>query len=109
MILSINFLTFGLGRVLGNGTGLFDFTLGFGIGFGGFFRGFGIGLVIAFVGFIGFGNNLTISDFNLFPFRENFTFLLGTGLSNNVLLNDLLTNLLMRFFHWSIYSVSIFF
>ena len=107
MISSINFLTFGLGIVLGTGTGLFDFTLGFGIGFGRFFRGLGIGLEIAFVGFIGSGNNLTISDFNLFPLRENLIFLSCTGSSNNVLLNDLLTNLLFFSIHIYIYILLI--
>ena len=79
-------LGIGTGLSLGNGTGLFDFTRGFGIGFGGSY----------FVGFRGSGN-LLVSNFDLFPLRENFTFLLGTGLSNNVFLNDLFINLLMRF------------
>ena len=73
----------GTGMFLGNGTGLFDFTRGFGMGFG-------------FIGFRGSGN-FVVSNFDLFPLRENFTFLLGTGWSNNVFSNDLFINLLMRF------------
>ena len=76
----------GTGLSLGNGTGFFDFTRGFGMGFGGLYC----------VGFRGSGN-LIVSNFDLFPPRENFTFLLGTGWSNNVFLNDLFINLLMRF------------
>ena len=75
-------LSFGFIR----GNGRFDFTSGFWIGFGGLYC----------VGFIGSGN-FVVSNFDLFPLRENFTFLLGTGLSNNVFSNDLFLNLLMRF------------
>ena len=115
MISSINFLTFlSIGWGLGNGTGLFDFTHGFGVGFESTCtRGFGVGLgATYFVGFRGSGNSLIVShsnfDFDLFPLRGNFIFLFGTGESNNVFSNDLLTNLLIRF-SITIYSVSIFF
>ena len=76
----------GTGMFLGNGTGRFESTRGFGVGFGG----------IYFIGFRGSGN-LIVSNFDLFSLRENFTFLLGTGWSNNVFSNDLFLNLLMRF------------
>ena len=102
MISSINFLTFlsiGWGTLLGNGTGRFESTRGLGVGFGvGFDRGFGVGFGgVYFVGFRGSGNNLILSNFNLFSLRENFIFLFGTGESNNVFLNDLFLNLSMRF------------
>ena len=87
---------------LDNGTGFTrgftrGFTLGFGVGFGvgfnccfgftrGFTRSFGIGCLY-FVGFRGSGN-LIVSNFGIFPLRENFTLSFITGLSNSVFLND---------------------
>ena len=86
-------------KFLGKGFGLFDFILGFGLGFGFFFRGLGIGLGVSFVGFRGSGNRFITfpCSFCFSLFKRNFTFLLGTGESNNVFLNDLFLNLSMRF------------
>ena len=99
MISSINLLTF-----ISIGFGAFGLGLDDGLRLGsrtglslGRIRGFEMGLGVGLgIGFIGSGN-FVVSNFSLFPLRENFTFLLGTGWSNNVFSNDLFLNLLMRF------------